>query len=157
PHFIITAPVTATGGAAINFLVSAPDANGLFLPTYAGTVRFTSSDSAAILPANAPPSNGGGNLSAPPKTPGAQSLTGIDTANSGIFGSANISVAAGANGTPAPVSVTPAGGNTATQQFQFVFTDSAGYQDLGVLNILINNFLDGRHACYLAYSQPANT
>jgi hypothetical protein len=32
-----------------------------------------------------------------------------------------------------------------------------GYQDLGVLNILINNFLDGRHACYLAYSQPANT
>jgi len=31
-----------------------------------------------------------------------------------------------------------------------------GVQDLGVENILINNFIDGRHACYLAYARPLN-
>jgi hypothetical protein len=38
----------------------------------------------------------------------------------------------------------------------FTFTDPRGWQDLDVENILINNFLDGRNACYLAYSQPPN-
>jgi len=38
--------------------------------------------------------------------------------------------------------------------FTFTFSDTKGAQDLGVVNILINNFLDGRHACYLAYSNP---
>jgi hypothetical protein len=61
------------------------------------------------------------------------------------------------NGTPSPVSVSPGGGNWSMQQHVFTFSDSAGYQDLGVLNILVNNFLDGRHACYLAYSRPSNT
>ena len=41
--------------------------------------------------------------------------------------------------------------------FTFNFSDTKGSQDLGVMNILINNFLDGRHACYLAYSRPHNT
>ena len=32
------------------------------------------------------------------------------------------------------------------------------FQNLGVVNILINNFLDpGGNACYLAYSQPLKT
>ena len=31
-----------------------------------------------------------------------------------------------------------------------------GAQALGVVNVLINNFLDGRQACYLAYSVPGN-
>ncbi|HEY2012982.1 MAG TPA: hypothetical protein VGH38_05740, partial [Bryobacteraceae bacterium] len=43
-----------------------------------------------------------------------------------------------------------------TSTLTFTFADSAGYQDLGVLNVLINNFLDGRQACYVAYSQPDN-
>ncbi|HYW47209.1 MAG TPA: hypothetical protein VE959_30360 [Bryobacteraceae bacterium] len=47
------------------------------------------------------------------------------------------------------------GGSTPT--FTFTFTDTKGYQDLGVVNILINNALDGRQACYLAYSQPSGT
>jgi len=60
-------------------------------------------------------------------------------------------------GQPAPVSVTPASGGGTTQSFEFQFSDTAGYQALGVVNVLINNFLDGRNACYLAYVVPSNT
>jgi len=40
--------------------------------------------------------------------------------------------------------------------FTFTFSDTKGVADLGVLNILINNTIDGRHGCYLAYSRPLN-
>src|SRR6185369_364477 len=55
---------------------------------------------------------------------------------------------------PAPSGVSPARGSGSAQPFTFTFNDTKGFQDLGVLNILINNFLDGRNACYLAYSRP---
>ncbi|SPF53223.1 hypothetical protein SBA4_550007 [Candidatus Sulfopaludibacter sp. SbA4] len=55
---------------------------------------------------------------------------------------------------PSVSGVNPARGANSSQTFIFTFSDSKGYQDLGVLDILINNFLDGRQACYLAYSQP---
>lgn len=58
--------------------------------------------------------------------------------------------------TPTVNPVSPTGSAGAGQVFTFTFSDSAGYQDLGVLNVLINSALDGRQACYLAYSQPAN-
>ena len=48
------------------------------------------------------------------------------------------------------------GGGQAPTPFTFSFSDTKGYQDLGVENILVNNFLDGRHGCYLAYARPAN-
>jgi hypothetical protein len=63
-------------------------------------------------------------------------------------------------GAPATVTaagaVTPAHGNGSTQTFTFTFTDTTGWQDLGVVNVLINDFLDGRNACYIAYSRPDN-
>jgi len=37
--------------------------------------------------------------------------------------------------------------------FTFTFTDTNGANDLGVMNILVNDWLDGRHACYLAYAR----
>jgi len=37
----------------------------------------------------------------------------------------------------------------------FTFNNPRGWQDLDVVNILINNVLDGRNACYLAYSRSA--
>jgi len=52
--------------------------------------------------------------------------------------------------------VSPGRGSGTSQTFIFTFDDSKGYQDLGVVDILINNFLDGRQACYLAYSRPFN-
>ncbi|HEY2018396.1 MAG TPA: hypothetical protein VGH38_33050, partial [Bryobacteraceae bacterium] len=57
---------------------------------------------------------------------------------------------------PAPVAATPAAGSGTSQTFTFTFSDPRGWQDLGVVNVLINNFLDARNACYLAYSQPLN-
>ncbi|SPF46807.1 putative 6-phosphogluconolactonase [Candidatus Sulfopaludibacter sp. SbA4] len=50
--------------------------------------------------------------------------------------------------------VTPARGSGSAQTFTFTFSDSKGYLDLGVVDMLINNFLNGNQACYLAYSQP---
>jgi len=61
------------------------------------------------------------------------------------------------NGVPVAVGETPAAGSGLTQSFQFQFSHPAGYQNLGVVNVLINNFLDGRNACYLAYSVPTST
>jgi hypothetical protein len=57
---------------------------------------------------------------------------------------------------PAVTGVTPSRGGGSSQTFTFTFNDTKGYQDLGVVNILINNFLDGRQSCYLAYSRPFN-
>ena len=56
---------------------------------------------------------------------------------------------------PAPVFVSPQSGAGQSQIMTFTFTDPRGWQDLDVENILINNFLDGRNACYLAYSRSA--
>jgi Glycosyl hydrolase family 53 len=58
-----------------------------------------------------------------------------------------------------PQSLTPAvygapAGSGSGATFAFTFTDPKGWQDLGVVNVLFNNFLDGRQACYIAYSRP---
>jgi hypothetical protein len=37
-----------------------------------------------------------------------------------------------------------------TQTFTLRFTDQAGAADLSVLDVLINNYLDGQSACYVA-------
>jgi len=60
-------------------------------------------------------------------------------------------------GVPVAAGATPASGSGVSQSFTFLFSDPAGYQSLGVVNVLINNFLDGRHACYLAYAVPSTT
>jgi hypothetical protein len=59
-------------------------------------------------------------------------------------------------GSPPPVAI-PAAGSGPSQTFHFTFTDPAGWQNLDVVNILINSFLDGRNSCYLAFSRPLNT
>jgi len=53
---------------------------------------------------------------------------------------------------PQPVSVSPFSGAGSTQAFVFTFSDASGWQDLNVVNVLINSVIDGRQACYLAYS-----
>ena len=55
-----------------------------------------------------------------------------------------------------PISVAPASGMGASQPMTVTFSDPIGWQDFDVVNILVNNALDGRQACYLAYSQPLN-
>ncbi|HEY1754038.1 MAG TPA: hypothetical protein VGG72_01485 [Bryobacteraceae bacterium] len=51
---------------------------------------------------------------------------------------------------PSPGSVSPGSGSGLTQTFTFSFTDPAGFADLSVLDVLINNYLDGIGACYVA-------
>jgi hypothetical protein len=58
---------------------------------------------------------------------------------------------------PAPGATVPAGGSSLTQSFTFTFTDPNGASNLGVVNVLINNFLDGRVACYLAFVPSSAT
>jgi len=55
----------------------------------------------------------------------------------------------------APAGASPGEGSGFSQTMTFTFTDPRGWQDLDVVNVLINNFLDGRSACYVAYSRSA--
>jgi len=62
----------------------------------------------------------------------------------------------GASRNPDVSALTPSRGFGSAQMFTAEFTDAAGWQNLGVLNVLMNSSLDGRSACYLAYSRPLN-
>lgn len=55
------------------------------------------------------------------------------------------------------VAVSPAEGSGYNQIFTFTFSDPQGFQDLDVMNIVINSALDGRNACFLAYVRTTNT
>ena len=60
--------------------------------------------------------------------------------------------------TTAVVSIGPNRGNgLGPTAFTFNYSDTLGFADLGVENILINSALNGQHACYIAYSQPFHT
>jgi len=76
--------------------------------------------------------------------------------NSGWQAMGTWGVLGGTPGSPAAVSAAPARGAGLGQTIAFTFSDTKGTADLGVVNILINDFLDGRNACYLAYNRAAN-
>jgi hypothetical protein len=81
--FVISGLSSATVGAAESFTVTAEDAYGNVATGYTGTVKFTSSDTAAILPANTPFTSanaGARTFSVTFGTAGTQSLTVTDTA-----------------------------------------------------------------------------
>jgi YD repeat-containing protein len=52
---------------------------------------------------------------------------------------------------PGVSGLSPGSGSGLSQTLTFTFSDSGGWQNLGVQDILINSALDGRHACYIAY------
>ena len=52
---------------------------------------------------------------------------------------------------PAVGGVSPGRSTSSGQNYTFTFTDTNGYTDLSVVDILANSFLDGITACYLAY------
>ena len=57
---------------------------------------------------------------------------------------------------PLPNPPSPPAGSGATQTFSFTFFEPNGVTNLDVVNVLVNNFLDGRFACYLAYVRSIN-
>jgi len=71
----------------------------------------------------------------------------------GVYRVAGVVVAANTS----VIGMSPATGSGHAQSFTFTFTDSKGWQDLGVVNVLANSALDGRQGCYLAYARATNT
>jgi len=70
---------------------------------------------------------------------------------------ANFAGGPSGGGTLSVAGTQPAAGSGASGSFTFQFSDPAGAQSLSVVNVLINNFLDGRQACYLAYVVSSST
>jgi len=95
-QFKLTAPSAVTRGTAFNLTVTAQDKYGNTTPAYTGTIRFTSTDSAAVLPANyafLSADNGVHTFSVTLNTVGTQTVTATDTPNSQFTGiSGNITV-----------------------------------------------------------------
>jgi hypothetical protein len=153
-HFSVSAPSAASSGSPINFTVTALDSNNATVTNYTGTVRFSSSDGVATLPANSTLTNGVGTFPATLRTPGNEIITATDSVISVITGSSSPILVSAAATPPVPVSVTPNGGSNPSENYTFVYSDPRGWQDLNVVNALVNNFIDGRRACYLAYVVP---
>ena len=91
-QFVIVAPVSTTSGAAFYATVTAKDAYGNLVKSYAGTVHFTSSDLAAVLPADVTLTNGARQVSVKLKTKPSQTITATDAANGITATSGSIAV-----------------------------------------------------------------
>ena len=110
-------PSPTIAGVAHTVTVTAYDAYGNVATGYAGTVKITSSDSQAVLPANSVLSSGVGSFSVTLKTAGTQSITVTDTVTSSITGLQNgitVSDAAAVGVTVSPSSATITAGNSET-------------------------------------------
>jgi len=153
-HFALSAPPMVIPGVPFRFSIAALDANNNVVTSYGGTVHFTSNDPAAALPADSTLSSGAGTFSATLNAPGNQTITATDTAAGSITGTSGV-IAATFGGQLAVGGVSPASGSGASQTFTFTVTEPLGGQALDVVDILINNSLDARGACYLAYSRTA--
>jgi hypothetical protein len=95
--FLVAAPASATAGQSFTVTVTAVDALGNTVPTYGGTVHFSSSDtsSGVVLPADSKLTNGRGSFAVTLIKVGSQSVTATDTVNP-ITGSATVQVAGAA-------------------------------------------------------------
>src|SRR6266581_3520341 len=96
-HLQITSPSSVTAGAPFPETVTAMDLQGNPVPSYTGTVHFTSSDGQAVLPADytfTAADAGTHQFSVTLKTAGSRSVTTTDTANSSITGSQTVGVVA---------------------------------------------------------------
>jgi len=93
--FVVQVP-TANTGVPFNFTVRAVDALANTATTYTGTVHFTSSDGAAVLPADYAFTGGDAGVASFSATLHGDSttvmLTATDTVNSSIHGSAGVTV-----------------------------------------------------------------
>lgn len=61
----------------------------------------------------------------------------------------------GASQVPEPA-ISPVSGTGTSMTRTFVFTDADGADDIGVVNVLVNFYLDGRNSCYVAYDSVGN-
>jgi len=102
-HFLVYAVSPQTAGAPFNVTVSAKNVSNSTVATYAGTVAFTSSDGAAVLPATATLTAGVGVFSVTLNTVGNSTVTATDTVTASITGiSGTIAVVAAPTPSPTP-------------------------------------------------------
>jgi hypothetical protein len=108
PAYQLAAPGSATPGSSFNLTVTAQNpTSGGTMASYIGTVHFTSSDGAAVLPSDYAFNNsdqGSHTFSITLNTNGSQSVTATDTVNSAVTASATITVGTGGSG---PLTVSP--------------------------------------------------
>lgn len=91
--FGISVPTPVAAGQAFNVSVSALDTAGNPMPSYSGTVHFSSSDVGALLPADSALTAGAGSFSATLSATGSQQITVADSvADPAIAGSASTQV-----------------------------------------------------------------
>jgi len=95
-HFSVTVPSTISAGTTFQVTVTALDAAGAATTNYSGTVHFSSSDTHAVLPADAKLTGGTGNVSVALFTVSMQTVTATDTATASVTGTSGaISVTVG--------------------------------------------------------------
>jgi hypothetical protein len=114
---------TATAGAGLTLTVTAQDAFGNVVTGYTGTVRFTTTDRLASLPANytfTPADAGVHVFTVAFRTAGTQTLTVADAVSTGFLGTASVTVAPAAasvlvvSGFPSTINTGTAGSFTVT-------------------------------------------
>jgi hypothetical protein len=88
-HFQVTAPANSVAGAPVSVTVTALDAGNAVDTTYAGTVKFTSTDGRAVKPANSTLVAGTKTFTAKFTTAGLQTITATDTVTSSITGTSD--------------------------------------------------------------------
>jgi hypothetical protein len=116
--FQVQGPTTAQpAGYGVSLTVYAVDAVGNLAFNYTGTVHFTSSDAAALLPADytfKTSDNGSHTFTVTPQTAGNQTFTVTDKANSAATGSAMVPIAYYVPGLHFALSASPPSGNAGT-------------------------------------------
>ena len=91
-HFRVATPATAASGTAFRFPVTAVDAAGNLISSYAGVVHFTSSDGQAVLPTDESMADGTRTFTATMINLGPQNITATDVSASLTGTSSEINV-----------------------------------------------------------------
>lgn len=126
-HLAVSSPGSATTRATFQFAVSALDAANNISVGYSGTLKFTSSDSNAHLPANSTLTNGAQTFSTTFETPGSQTFTALDT----LTPSLTI--------TSTPITVTAASSPSITSSAPPNGTFGVNYAPNKTINVRCNN------------------
>jgi len=156
-HVTLTGtPANVYAGSTFNFTVTALDANNNVATGFADTVDFSSSDSAAGLPANgASLASGVGGFSATLNTAGSQFITATDASNSGItVTSSSITVypisynlgSEAVNSTSAATTVTFIAGSTQATSIA-ALTQGAASQDFAATDVSCTSATTSGNTC----------
>ena len=155
--FTVAAPGTATAGTSFSVGVTALDAQGNTNTSYGGTVHFTSTDGAAVLPANSHLTSGTGSFSTTLNTAGSQTITATDTVTSSITGTSG-SITVGP-GPAARFSVSAPATATAGSSFTFTVTalDADGNTNTGYSGTVDFTSSDGAATLPFPSALPSGT